>query len=246
MLEDYLRVSRAEPNGASRSERTIVAEEAIVLSRLPGQSVLLTHHTIGPGQHGTRRLREGKPIDREQAMSLLARIAVGGDSSFLPENVVARNTLGLAWWCASRRAPQFWKLPSGTVRLNVPWPALYFVAGFGDGLRVFALTEDARPTAKTPLYHAPIGNVYEDGGLCWGNVRRPELALSSLPDFESAIYRSNFTHSNFAGNFRDGSPKAPEGLLSLWQRLHDRKATVFPVEQLVPANLTASSALQPG
>lgn len=48
--------------------------------------------------------------------------------------------------------------------------------------RIYALNQDGHPTDPSlPLCHAPFPNVYEDGGICWGDAdARPEAAPGTL------------------------------------------------------------------
>ncbi|HZR33791.1 MAG TPA: PRTRC system protein B [Nevskia sp.] len=243
MLETYLSLAPAQSHStaAQPTGATAQVEEAIVLSRMPGSTTLLTHHAVEADKEGRHRLGAGTPVSHAHVIGLLLRLAKGG-AAFLPENVVCASPAVLAWWVPSRRAPQFWRLGNRTYRLQVPWPALYFVAGGGRSLRVFALDGDARPTPGTPLYHAPLGNIYQDGGLCWGNIEVPELAVSSIPAYEEAIYGTNYTHTNFPKNFRSAKGKGENELFPFWKKLQGRKSG-FPIRELVPARLTAAAAL---
>ncbi|HZR35159.1 MAG TPA: PRTRC system protein B [Nevskia sp.] len=241
MLQDYLNVRPEQRNLGSGA----TVEEALVLSRIPGaaSAVLLTHHKVlGSGQ-GARRLGDGTPVAKSHAIDLLCRLSNEGEAEFLPGNVVCHSPAGIAWHVPARRTRMHWRIGKARI-FTVPWPALYFVAGFGHDLRVFALASDERPKPDTKLFHAPIGNVYSDGSLCWGSIEVPPRSLGSIGAYEDAIYKTAFSHTNTPVNFRGAARDKPEGLVHLWETMHRDKPARFPNTLLLPHKLTAGSALK--
>jgi PRTRC genetic system protein B len=74
-------------------------------------------------------------------------------------------------------------------------PALLFVAR-RNGLSVYALRSDERPSKDTPLSMAPFYNVYDDGRVCTGSMKVPgKLDPASTDQWSRAFFGSNFTHA---------------------------------------------------
>ncbi len=62
--------------------------------------------------------------------------------------------------------------------VSLPYPALVFVVeatkGANKDFKVFALAEDT-PNDDSVLYHFPYSNVYDDGHVCMGGNKRPDI-----------------------------------------------------------------------
>lgn len=250
MFEGYLDVTprrTVHSSTAAKPISTAKVEEAIVLSRMPGdgQAILLTHHKIDESNDGIRRLGTGKPVEKQHVIDLLVRLTSDGIADFLPENVVCHSPAGIAWWAPARVHKMHWSLPGKVQTMTVPWPTLYFVAGFGASLRVFALESDKRPCPDTTLYHAPLGNIYEGGALCWGNINIPNQGVENIQGYEDAIYNTGYTHTNTPNNFKGADAEKENSLLKFWLELHKQKSKSFPVEKLLRnSNRTAGSVLK--
>lgn len=152
---------------------------------------------------------------------------------FVHERVVYLAPKVLAWWtpACTRRV---WFQHNGKLAQrsgDCKHPPLVFVASRG-AWRVYALRENARPDASTPLYQAPYFNVWSDGRICVGNADTPEAINSeSIKPYEDAFFRSRFTHAN-----TDKLIKGRGGAVRLWTTLLD--GADFPLHQLIDAKLT--------
>ena len=86
--------------------------------------------------------------------------------------------------------------------------------------------------ADTRVLHSPILNVFVNGSLCWGNIPTPRaLAISSIPEFERAVFDSWSTHPNPGQEF---TISGKGGLVRLWDGLAARRAKRFPIKRLKP------------
>jgi PRTRC genetic system protein B len=156
----------------------------------------------------------------------------------LPARVLLADGARMAWYCPSARRPIFFKTHdagfnravSGREALH---PCLLFIAEAGR-MAVFALAGDERPSAETPVFRAPYYNLYENGLMCAGNIRLPDvLQAGDLPTWEEAFFGTNFTHSNLHG--RDMPLTShPRRHAGLWWHLTSRSLRAFPSRYLVP------------
>ena len=76
----------------------------------------------------------------------------------------------------------------------VPFPALMFIFCIATGRinvsKVVALDTDV-PQEDSIVYHYPLGNVYDDGKICWGNIALPGISNPlELPKAVSAFFAS--------------------------------------------------------
>ncbi|WP_121811234.1 PRTRC system protein B [Mucilaginibacter kameinonensis] len=121
-------------------------------------------------------------------------------------------------------------IPSGKTKI----PAMVWRAD-AEKLAVFAIKGKAKPTADTPLYHAPYFNIYHNGNVCMGTVQVGIHAQTALEDlmtaWEQYFFNSYFSHS-INGNSSTRSP-----LQALWARLRE-SGEAFPQEELVRTGYT--------
>ena len=68
-----------------------------------------------------------------------------------------------------------------------------------------------------------------------GSATAPHLdGMSAIPDYESAIFDTLFSHANFRGNLRDRQD-ADKGIedsdhIAFWRALTERKQVRFPTK----------------
>src|SRR5690606_1256527 len=108
-------------------------------------------------------------------------------------------------------------------------------------LSVFALASGRRATEKTPLYHAPFFNTYENGNVCMGTVSIDIKNSASLEEFtrawEGYFFNSYFSHLMGSHNPVKGN------CVSLWKRLI-QTGKVFPEDLLKKNNMTLKDLLR--
>lgn len=109
-----------------------------------------------------------------------------------------------------------------------------------NGLTVFALANDRRPTEKTPLFYPPFFNIYEKGNVCMGTVSIDIKNSSSVEEFiqawEDYFFNSYFSHSLFAN-------LTQKNIVNLWKNLVNTNKP-FPKEVLKKNNRTLKNLLQ--
>lgn len=170
---------------------------------------MATIHKVAGVEEGPLTILPGECLTREAIEEILTTIqkAPTGRQILPPEVLCASGVL--CWWKPALRAPIFFNTSkkafnetmSGSEVLH---PPLVFLAKPGR-LQIFALQQNERPTAQTTLCRAPYYNLYggsfsDEGAMCRGNVRLPEVCLSrDIPIWEGAFYETNFTHSNLHG-----------------------------------------------
>lgn len=189
---------------------------------------------------GHPAIQPGGPMSRADALRLCQALAGErrGELAWQPSTVLAHGDEALVWYVPGRVRPMLFTGTKGeTVRLEVPWPTLVFSARERD-IRLAAVKTRGRPTLRTPLYHAPVWNVFRDGAVCLGSASVPGMVgPESIPDYEAAIFDSRFSHGNFRGNLRiEGKTGEVSDLdhLRFWRGLARDKATRFPHGALVP------------
>jgi PRTRC genetic system protein B len=193
----------------------------------------------------TPQIKPGQLLSRDTLTSLTRSLhGLPQKREILPANVLFYDAGRMVWHVPARLRPIWFSprlanlnktiggLVQGLNGREVLYPPLLFVAEPGD-LFVFALTSNERPTADTPVYAAPVLNVYDTGHMCRGNVALPQsLAIADLAKWEAGLYDTQFTHSNYRAVTICKHPRGHDGL---WRSLAWRQEwRGFPNHLLTP------------
>lgn len=193
-------------------------------------------------QAGSPVIGAGAPLTHNDVRYWTQALSRTAKPEILPGNVIVAHKDVLAWWTPAKvrtgyfalsRPPEGLKALAERTSVPVPYPAHVFVATRRT-LGVYALAKNDRPTAETLLLCSPILNVFDNGTLCWGNIRKPRtISVGAIPEFESAVFDSWSTHPNPG---QERSLKGKGGLVRLWDDLAARQAKRFPAHRLRPFN----------
>lgn len=204
-------------------------------------AVYATLHDVDCEGRSAPQILAGRPMTLPE-LATFASAAAGRTAyhGFISERVLYVGPNTVAWWVpASRRRVWFRSdAPLGTASGDTDHPGLVFVA-HADHWYVFAVRGTDRPTATTPLYRAPYFNVWATGGICTGNVDLPgQPGPAAIAAYESAFFRSHFTHSNYHGT---PAVKRRGGITQLWRDLLD--GVDFPPNCLIARKETLAAAI---
>lgn len=105
-------------------------------------------------------------------------------------------------------------------------------AGWRGQYCVFALGSTQPISAETPLYHAPLPNVYTGGGICWGNVRVPRASAQTM----GQALKLFLEESQFNTHLDGGKSRTGGSVLAVWRTLAKKEpAPPYPLDDLLPA-----------
>lgn len=164
-------------------------------------------------------------------------------NGILPTNILHINPNAekgsVIWYTKTQQRQMYFveslQIPNG--KAQVP-PMLWKATK--NGLSVFALSNDRRPTEKTQLYHTPFFNIYEDGKVCMGTVSVEIKNSASVEEFIQAweyyFFTSYFSH--LLGNHNP----IKGNCVNLWKDLVNTDKP-FPKEVLKPNNKTLKNLL---
>jgi PRTRC genetic system protein B len=136
-------------------------------------------------------------------------------------------------------------LDGSEAALRVPLPGLVLIRTTSDDrspqYHLFAVKR--RPTAlTTPLYHAPLPNVFGSGSICWGTVQRPTDA--ALKDASLVEDWTQLLGSPFGDHAVNGKSQShPRDIREKWIALEANKARRYPTSDLVPLKRTFADVL---
>ena len=208
------------------------------------QTVFASVHDIQVNKQGVATIHAGTPVSKIGLVKLMQTLVPEdyAPAELIGEHILAKGNDHLVWLCPPQRRPVWFKNEQigRDVSATTDHPRLVFLVGKA-GWFVFALKEDKRPTANTPLYVSPYLNVWKGGHICTGNIETPKGAMKfSTAAWEEAFFRSYFTHPN--QHEKGALTKYRGGIITLWRAL--MKGRKFPTESLVPACETLGQAFE--
>lgn len=164
-------------------------------------------------------------------------------SGILPTNILhinpSREKSCVIWHTKSQKRPLYFieglDIPCGEAFV----PAMVWQAT-KNSLRVFALKCNRRPSEKTPLYHAPFFNIYEDGRVCMGSVSI-DIKESSCVEHFTKAWEHYFFKSYFSHLMGEDSP-VKGNCVSLWNDLI-ASGRAFPTAILKKSHKTLKNLL---
>ncbi|MGV3720869.1 MAG: PRTRC system protein B [Actinomycetota bacterium] len=199
-----------------------------------GESVATVHRIRSDKRRGDA-IGPGRGLCRDALAATVRALAKQSvERQILPEHVLYLDSARALWFRQSARRPIFFstgkkEFDEAMRNRQALYPHLLFLA-LPRSLYVWALADGERPTVDTPLYRAPLLNLYSEGHMCAGTAKLPlEINVSTIQVAEKAFFETLFTHSNY------GSQKVcehPGGHNGLWLALADRKLKQFPAEWL--------------
>lgn len=159
---------------------------------------LVTAHEVIHDANGNAHIGPGRvalPADERHLANLLSGRRRKSRVSILPHNLLHIEDGALAWWIPSERRPMLVRDAEGNDHaLDVVWPSLVALV-VNRRLYLAAIEGDARPDATTPLFHAPLANVYSTCAVCTGSARKPAgQGVNDIPGWNGVITLTWFTH----------------------------------------------------
>ncbi|MAG65032.1 MAG: hypothetical protein CMK74_04055 [Pseudomonadales bacterium] len=194
-----------------------------------------SHKVIPMGSNFT--LGAGRLFNQQDKDAMLDVFA-GTQSSLqmVPDNVLARDAscLNMIWYKKAHTATVRFRNADYTVKL----PCLVFIKKEGEPLRVFATKGNARPTAETVLYVAPLGNINTDGTMCGGNVRTMDFdgSAAAMAAYEAFAIEATSTHF---GNVNPAKGVTTQEAFQQFIAELSVSLKAFPSKSLVPLTSTA-------
>lgn len=190
--------------------RSAVLRNALLVYTV-GSDTLVTVHEVKDGA-----ICPGRPLDPEDFKGIMA---VGDVApQVVHERVFATHRSCTAWW---RPAGPATLMGEDMPRVPINLPPLLFVAAAND-LAVMALVEDKRPKRlEEQLCYAPLPNIYQDGRVCLGTMRKP--AHTDVEGWEAAFFDSAFNVTHYRTKFHQFKGTAKDLYVTLKTKPFDRR-----------------------
>lgn len=202
---------------------------------------LLTVHDIN-NVRGVSTIGAGTPLTPEaeqRILDLLTKPIKDTAMTFLPENLLYSDRMQTMWFISSAVRKMHLRDNQGIVSsITTRWPNLVLLTR-NRLLYIVAVADDKRPTPQTPIFHAPLGNLYSSTNLCTGNATLPMgCSVSDIASWESIVFDTAWTHANHNDVYRPlKKSKAPEDIEAFWAK-RDKHVAPFPQAHLVPMKIT--------
>ena len=205
-----------------------------------GPTVVTAHPIRAADDSQPAMLDSGRILGRDDVDELIGLLrdpnsGTQVSKSFYPPHVLLASPYHLVWFQPAVRSTQFWRRAEGVARIEAVLPPLVFTAT-RHGLFVVALGSDDYPCEGAAAFHAPLGNVYDHTGVCFGSASIPRtLAPSSIRDWTHVLLGTNYTHVNHKNTLAGGA--TTDELVAFWKR-RERSATAPAKRFLAPTGMT--------
>lgn len=194
---------------------------------------LLTYHTISH-LRGKPLLSDGRPLSPEEEQAILRQLTSSDTAApieLFPANLLCQDRDQIVWFVPPAARPMHFHVGSERSQRDVTWPGLVFRVT-NHRLFLAAYEGAARPALDTPLFKAPLANIWANGECCTGDAPLPEASrVAEIASWEAVIFQSAFSHQNDPSVIRKGRGFVDP--MEFW-RENDR---VSP-KALVPLNRT--------
>lgn len=211
---------------------------------------LVTAHRVLAGKKGAA-LDAGRPLgadDEQQILALLDGKAADREMrGWVPSGLLAESGTAVLWFVPGAvRTLLMRDGDAGAVPITVQTPNLVFGLNRKQRLSVCAVANADRPGPDTPVYHAPLPNIYADGTVCYGSSTLPVKEGRAAIDEWNAMFFTNsaFTHANHPHWLAGQVGRDAAG----WWRQHASKPAgkrAFPSKLLVPVGATLAQWWSP-
>jgi PRTRC genetic system protein B len=161
------------------------------------------------------------------------------DSGWLPENVLrtGSNVRG-SWAVYVARAQVVSILTDRDEKLEVPIPATLFL-GWESRCYLWALP-NRKFSPHLPVFRAPFPNIYNNGRICWGTHRVPQVTTANIGHVWETFFSTAFNEHISGSKCRS----CPGTVLELLRRLSAKRAARFPQRELIGEYATVDACLQ--
>lgn len=215
----------------------------------------VTEHGIRLNGEDQPQLGPGRPLEEKSLYQTMERMAQARPvrhqhAGLLDPNILQFDATKMTWFVPGQRRPMW--LQQRERALQVAWPDLVFHVS-ERGFCCWAVADAKRPTADTPVFHAPLANFYRDGRLCMGNATAGNLTIESIPVWEEAVFNTRFTHVNHELTLAPDALNVdnPEGIDSaahfrFWKACDRDRNASFPTQALVPFTRMGSTPMTVG
>lgn len=112
--------------------------------------------------------------------------------------------------------------------VRVPLPGLVML-GVAHTYSIWAVPGSSFDGAS-PVFHAPLSNVYENGGICWGSAQPPEVSVETFGQACALFFSSTFNDHLMGRRCRSFPNDVRVHLL----QLASSGATEYPEGELLP------------
>jgi PRTRC genetic system protein B len=245
-------MAKAKPQAllASLSERYIresattalATTHALLFHCASRQLQLITCHRVVEDAGRAPVIAAGRPLtpgDEREILDLLTtrQSANACSLDLYPATLLHADPTRTLWWEPSAVRPMHLRGIEQSQTILTRWPTLVLLARDRQ-LFLAALPDDERPTGDTPLFHAPLPNVYASTMLCTGDATLPrEAGIAAMVVWQSVLFDSAFTHANHHGNLKPTRSAKSGDVQDYWAG-READVTPFPFQRLMPLGQT--------
>ena len=179
---------------------------------------------------------QSKLVSPQDARRAFANIE--DDSGWLPTGVVRTGRNSRGTWIVYVAPPERVRITTDQGEaLHIPIP-MSLLVGWGRRYYLYAL-QGRKFDPNATVYRAPFPNVYDNGRVCWGSHKVPEVTPANIHKTWKLFFDTTFNEHIARGK----TVSHEENALDLLRELSAREKKTFPSSELVRQAYSVESCL---
>lgn len=207
-----------------------------------------TMHTVSSHQQRPA-IDAGRPMTEDDYATLLQQLAPKSrpQVEWQDNSVLAKGLGRMIWWTPPMKRAMFFSASRYNAKTfkgqsMCPVPGMVWESA-GNSLYVYAFAGSAMPDRETPLFQAPLFNIWASGMVCHGNAAAPiDEKKGDTKEWEKFLFGSRFTHPNFTEKDRLIMGDDP---VAFWKKMVAKPTKAFPDKKLVKVDFKVGDLLAP-
>lgn len=225
-----------------------IPEFALIFNQSgPGMDYVITKHKlkktitgydIQKGELLTEKSYK-KILLKDKKDSINSYEEVINDKALFPENLLIADKTNILWYSLPGLRKLMFSTSTGLKSGDYVVPGVLFHYSYNAGFKVYCFLEEHRPTLKTVLYQPVFLNCSVGGTVCLGTGMKKTDTRSIAAIVNN--YNNAFWNSEFS-EYRESTMKGSQKEHWKWKTQH--RAAQFPIEALIPINVTLKAILK--
>jgi PRTRC genetic system protein B len=205
--------------------------------------LLTLRHEFAEDENGHPYLQAGQTVSLGDVKNVVDALhGEGADGKFIAPDVFYVSSTMIGWRVPGRIRTLKFNVRGITFNITAPMPSMVIIAN--ENRFIVCAVDDGAITPDMPCYYAPLMNFYDDGTMCQGSVKKPDVSpLENQKVWEDMIFDSYFSHISHQ-SLISGKDVSNESYIALLKSLSNKKR--FPKRSLKPMNMTIKEFVNRG
>lgn len=205
-------------------------------------NIIVLKHDFREDESGVC-LQPGVSVSPTDAMGIVESLLPEKKGlGFIPNNLFFQDKGVFGWVIPSSQRELFFNVSGRKTSFQTALPNLVLVSNGVDFFIFGAKTKNIKPT--TPLFYAPLMNIYIGGKMCKGSTAFPlTVSVENLNEWEDLLFNTFNSHVNHEKTLNKNCKVSTTDYMKAMKKLGG-EGRKFPNQLLTPANLTVQELIK--